>query len=197
MWGWPPARTSGLTRTETAGGAPPAETCRAPSSARTSSSACDSTLKRRIPLRFAPARSGIAQSLADFFAGLPYPGKNNPAAVHSDAPKTVEFATGNNVEAAAEPREEAENREIPAGFDGIAERVGKTAQSAMEFPIGGGNGRAAVNISGRAAGFRDALEGNVLAIDLPGAARAAAHRKEGSAGGRVHESPRPIYALSR
>src|SRR5260370_35620475 len=66
-------------------------------------------------LRAAPAHSGIAQGFADFLAGLPYPGKNNSAAVHSDAPQTVEFAAGNNVEAAAEPREEPENCEISAG----------------------------------------------------------------------------------
>src|SRR5579864_7866160 len=42
-------------------------------------------------LRAALAPSGIAQGFTDFFAGLPYPGKNNSAAVHSDAPETVEF----------------------------------------------------------------------------------------------------------
>ena len=68
----------------------------------------DSTLKSRIPLRREPF-PGVAQRGANFFARFPHARENDAIAGNADAAQAVEFAAGNDVEAAAEPREHAQH----------------------------------------------------------------------------------------
>ena len=108
MCGWPPASTSGFTRIGRRG---------------------TDAARRDVPRRFAqqnfqlrggfhieeqdsaPPRafSGVAQRVANFLARFPHAGKHDAIAGNADAAQAVELAAGNNVEAAAQPREDAQH----------------------------------------------------------------------------------------
>lgn len=67
----------------------------------------------------------FAEGFANFFARFANPGENNALAGNSGVAEAVEFATADNVEAAAEAGEEFEDFEIGIGFDGVADGGGE------------------------------------------------------------------------
>jgi hypothetical protein len=53
-----------------------------------------------------------AQSLANIFARFPHSRKNDALSGHSNAPQSVKFSDGNNVETAAKRSEDSQNAKI-------------------------------------------------------------------------------------
>ena len=62
------------------------------------------------------AFSGIAQRIANFLARLAHAREHDAIAGNADAAQAVEFAAGNDVEAAAQPRENAQHGKIRIRF---------------------------------------------------------------------------------
>ena len=101
---------------------PPARRCpaRAASLARSSSSASDSTLKRP---------NAGAQSFANLFPRFAHAGKNDGLGLRSGALQAKQFADRDDVESAAQPRQQAQDGEIGVGFDRIADRMRLRAEA--------------------------------------------------------------------
>src|SRR5262249_38677315 len=111
-----------------------------------------------LPCALVVCRTGIVQRVADLIRGFADAGEDDAVAAYTDAPEMIEFATRDDVEAAAATGELAQNREVAVGFDGKANGVGQLAQAFVEFVIGAADRGPAIEIKGRrelARGFRE------------------------------------------
>src|SRR5882672_1272297 len=68
-----------------------------------------------------------AQRFANILARLAHARKDDPVPRHANAPQTVEFPGGNDVETTAEGGEDAQDAKIRIGFHRVADRVRKRA----------------------------------------------------------------------
>ena len=69
------------------------------------------------------ARRRIAQGFAHLFAGLAHSGKDDALAGHSGAAQELDLTSGNGIEAAAQPRQQAQQGKIAVGLDRKTQRV--------------------------------------------------------------------------
>ena len=81
--------------------------------------------------------------------------------------EAMEFAAGDDVEAAAGVSQQFENREVRVCFDGVTYRVRDGAKGAGEAAVGFEDADAAVNVSGCAGFFGDAGERDVFTLESP------------------------------
>ena len=92
----------------------------------------------------------IAQRFANFFAGFAYAGKDDAIAGNGNAGEVIEFAGGNDIEAAAPGGQQFEDGEIAVGFHGETEAMRNGLESGFKFVVGVDDGVLAIDIGGRA-----------------------------------------------
>src|SRR5271165_5571128 len=99
--------------------------------------------------RLVAAAPAVAQRLANFFAALANAREDDALTGDADVTEMLEFAAGDDVEAAAEAAKKLQQREVSVGLSGEAEKMGNAAQAAINFTKGIGDSAPAVDIRGR------------------------------------------------
>ena len=192
MCGWPPASTSGFTRMAAAGRVAPAghKACgfaqqnfqfRAGFDVEHQDAAVPRGFRR------------IAQRFADFLPRFPHAGKNDAIAGNSDAAQPVEFAARDDVETAAQPRQNFQHGKIRVRLHCIAQRVRQRTKGSVKSSIGRLDARATVNVGGRPNRLSDARQRNAFAIKR---ARAFSRRPVGELRrvcGRIDDARRFVF----
>src|SRR5579875_66815 len=117
---------------------------------------------------FSRAAVRIAKRVANLFPRLSDARENDAPAGNADAAQAIEFPAGNNVEAAAEPSENAENRQIAVRFHGVANRMRKQSEGAVKKPVRRLNRLAAVYVDRRTDLIRDARKRYAFAMQNAG-----------------------------
>ena len=97
---------------------------------------------------------------------LPTPEKTTDFGLRSGALQAVKFADRDDVESAAQPRQQAQDGKIGVGFDRIADRVRQAPKRLVELAIGAGDAGGAINV-GRSSDARgDLLQRHAFAIKV-------------------------------
>ena len=170
MCGWPPACTSGFTRIETPGRAPPRPTVREASSSRTSSSASDSMLNSRIPRR---SRRGCSCDLrsTDTAARRGFLRAScRRRKTRCDRRERRSFAVfptrrPKRCRNRSRPSRMFQNRKITVRLHRETERMRQRTQAAMQFRLRVVDRRAAVDIRRRTGLFSDIDKPHAFAGD--------------------------------
>ena len=105
----------------------------------------------------------ITQGFANFLARFANSGKNYFVAGNTEMAEVLQFAAGDNVEAAAKLRQLLEDGEISGGFDGKTERVGERAEAFFQLEKSGLDRGAAVEVSGSGKFFGGLGERDIFA----------------------------------
>ena len=117
--------------------------------------AAERSRHRRQPPQFArrfdvEAQDAGGQRLAHLGLGLAHPGEDHFARIAPGRDHPLQLAARHDVEAAAETREQIEDREIRVRLHGIANEVRTIAQCVLEGQKGRGQCRARIHIARRA-----------------------------------------------
>ena len=108
-----------------------------------------------------------AQRFANLLARLAHAGKDDAVAGNAGALQAVEFAAGNNVEAAAQTCQQAQDGKIRIGLHRVADRVRQASEGAIQHAIRAGDAGGAVDVGGSAHAVGDLLQGDAFAVELP------------------------------
>ncbi len=104
----------------------------------------------------------------DLLVGLADAGEHHLARIPAGAEHAVQLAARDDVEAGAEPREEAQHRQVRVGLHRIADDVAKPGERSVEDLPVPGQGRGGVDVERRTVAIGEALQRDRLGVqDAP------------------------------
>jgi hypothetical protein len=122
-----------------------------------SSSAADSTLKQRMPAASAASISS---------AGLADSREHDLRRIAAGGDHPCELASGNDIEAASEAREDVQYSEVRIGLDGIAHEMGNARERVVECAEPALECSARVDVARRAKALGDRRQRHAFGVEL-------------------------------